>query len=430
MIELLFSEANWPMLCGACSTLFLMFFFMSAMCGIKGNPRWFLVVAIYGIVIQKICMSVIWMNDYGEEIWFRWLYFFSYIVNVFIFIWSFYRFLKGGILKIWCTFILGEIILSMIIWIGNILVMIAFWSFHISKYYVLKYFLGNLMGIILYFALYHILLPLFKKYQNYNFRYPLISGALCAVYMIAGLWSFIVELFFLGVNNWVLQMSPFVIIGAGIVLILMVHSVLYEREMQKKYKYLMENRQEMSLWYDTLKMQEQEISKDYLEKSLVEFLEADSGKINQRQMKEYIDSLKSKYDAVEAGVYCADCSVDALLVTLREICREKEIEAEINFQKFDPGEIDTDEFNCFLNALLKPVIKCMEESSDDGEKKTLKLGSAAIKNQLILELCTTGIPGIHIKKREYQRFIAKYDGILKINSERNDIQILVSLQRK
>ena len=169
-----------------------------------------------------------------------------------------------------------------------------------------------------------------------------------------------------------------------------------------------------------------------------------AGQIENEQMKgfsreklwNYMENLKEKYEAIQAGIYCNDWLVDGVLYHMAEFCRENGIAASFHFQKYDRGYISEEDISEIIYQLLaygvRESLRCREEKRDS---RSLFLQAEAVRNQLILNASFCSVKSIKKLKRDLKRSlsikIVPYHGEIiasEIKGEKK--QISIQMQRE
>lgn len=100
------------------------------------------------------------------------------------------------------------------------------------------------------------------------------------------------------------------------------------------------------------------------------------------QAGEYIRSLTGKYESIQAGVYCRDIAVDAMLYYMACGCRKRGIDFTFSFQEYDRGAVSQNDIVKILSVI------CERAFMEKAERLRLRAGN--VKKRFILEILWGG----------------------------------------
>ena len=172
-----------------------------------------------------------------------------------------------------------------------------------------------------------------------------------------------------------------------------------------------------------------------------------AGQIENGEMKEfnreklwnYMENLKEKYEAIQAGIYCNDWVLDGILCHMAEFCRKNGIGTSFYFQKYDRGDISEENISEIIYRLLaygvKESLLCREEKDEKKNPQSLSIQAEAVRNQLIVNVSFCSVKSIKKLKRDLKRSlsvkIVPYHGeiiVSEIKGEKK--QISIQMQRE
>lgn len=166
--------------------------------------------------------------------------------------------------------------------------------------------------------------------------------------------------------------------------------------------------------------------KEIIEGALDELTNQDkkfSQKEKKKQIRQYIENLEERYQSLNQLFFCEDVFIDGILADFAVYCKKKNIEADILFQNYHRGNISREDS---VSILLKLVSYAKQAAK-------VKLHAAAIKNQLVysveLQENMASENEIKISKRDFKKYVKKYDGKINIEREGERIRIILGLKR-
>lgn len=219
--------------------------------------------------------------------------------------------------------------------------------------------------------------------------------------------------------------------------------VRYRKKTEQANTFLYSQTAFMKNYFQLLRKQIQTAESDQ-KSSQITRMNRIAGQIENEEMKgfsreklwNYMENLKEKYEAIQAGIYCNDWLVDGVLYHMAEFCRENGIAASFHFQKYDRGYISEEDISEIIYQLLaygvRESLRCREEKRDS---RSLFLQAEAVRNQLILNASFCSVKSIKKLKRDLKRSlsikIVPYHGEIiasEIKGEKK--QISIQMQRE
>ena len=160
----------------------------------------------------------------------------------------------------------------------------------------------------------------------------------------------------------------------------------------------------------------------------------DRAAMNPRQLQAYLAKLKSQYEALGEVFFCNDFAVDSVLRDYVVRCRKEGIKTDILFHEYQRGKVAAEDAAAILSRMLDYGIKAVAF----GKAQTvISLQGASVKNQLIFSMTVTregdrdankNLPKIRIRKRSFNPWMRKYNGIVHIQREKTRLQMVVGLE--
>ena len=170
-----------------------------------------------------------------------------------------------------------------------------------------------------------------------------------------------------------------------------------------------------------------------------------------KQMKTYLERLKKQYEALGEVFFCNDFAVDSVLHDFVIRCRKEGIKTDILFHEYQRGEVAAEDAAAILSRMLDYGMQAAQPSADrkiranqsaaGAQAKTAQtvigLHGASVKNQLIFSMTVTRqerkeinekLPKIRIRKRFFNPWMRKYNGIMHVQREEKRLQMVVGLE--
>ena len=107
------------------------------------------------------------------------------------------------------------------------------------------------------------------------------------------------------------------------------------------------------------------------------------------------------------------------------------IHTDISFYEYDRKKADPEDVAAILSRMLDFVLKIQKDlNTEDGGRARVQ--GAVVKNQLIFSVTftimgNTELPVIKIRKKDFNPWIKKYDGLIQLVQKENSLQIIVGL---
>ena len=173
--------------------------------------------------------------------------------------------------------------------------------------------------------------------------------------------------------------------------------------------------------------------------------------MNPRQLQAYLAKLKSQYEALGEVFFCNDFAVDSVLRDYVVRCRKEGIKTDILFHEYQRGKVAAEDAAAILSRMLDYGIKAAKLPEDwkiqTAERHTvlqdkmaqtlISLHGASVKNQLIFSMTVTregdrdadkNLLKIRIRKRSFNPWMRKYNGIVHVQREETRLQMVVGLE--
>lgn len=279
-----------------------------------------------------------------------------------------------------------------------------------------------LLVILIFVIIYIIVRPILKKYRTYTVKHEVICLTIVFTYFIGGWMSN-----FLYNTSASIRQKPMYLLatslcaggGSALVLAFAIHT----RNVFHKKKELEQNKKQMENYYKEIQQEIKELDdfKVTVEGALDELTDLSSNlsqKEKKKQVKAYIDNLKTRYQNLHQLFLCEDYLVDGILTDFAAFCKQQQIKADILFQNYHRGNIKSED----SIAILLKLIEYAKQA------KKVRLHAAAIKNQLVYSVELQGT-NVRVSPRVFRKYIKRYDGGINIESEEGKVRIMLGLRR-
>ena len=170
-----------------------------------------------------------------------------------------------------------------------------------------------------------------------------------------------------------------------------------------------------------------------------------------KKMKDYLERLKKQYEALGEVFFCNDFAVDSVLHDFVIRCRKEGIKTDILFHEYQRGEVAAEDAAAILSRMLDYGMQAAQPSADrkinanqsaaGAQAKTAQtvigFHGASVKNQLIFSMTVARqereesnekLPKIRIRKRFFNPWMRKYNGIMHVQREEKRLQMVVGLE--
>lgn len=284
-----------------------------------------------------------------------------------------------------------------------------------------------LLLTVVFTVLYLIVRPLLKKYCTYIIKHEVICLTLVFTLLLVGWVS---NLLYNTAAS--LRQKPMLLVGTSVLIgggsALTIAFIIHTRNIFQKKKQLEQNKKQMENYYKELQNQIKELDafKEIIEGALDELTDQNkklSQKEKKKRTRQYIENLEERYQNLNQLFFCEDILIDGILADFAAYCKKQNIKADILFQNYHRGNISREDS---VSILLKFVSYAKQAAK-------VKLHAAAIKNQLVysVELWekTASENEIKISKRDFKKYVKKYDGEVNVERDGEQIRVILGLKR-
>lgn len=361
----------------------------------------------------------------------------------------------GDFLKIASAIVISEIILEMIIVPSIILVNLLEGRRDLlalgGKFQWMDLLAIPIEGI-LYGGVYAGLFPLLRKFRTYEIRHRKVMSAIAAGYVLLSQ--------LLGLSDYISDSTSDLLLFVFIYLVMSFLEVAllasaywivqrYQKEIRQQRMFLAQQQHRMELYYQGIRDQMRSMEQNRKEnhermKDILAYgtegskknrtdLEIDttgeqrSGR--QERLEAYLNELKAEYRKIQAGMYCNDWLVDAVLCWQKENAECRGIHMEYSMQGYGRGIIKEEELAQMLFYLLDFGI-LENERQETGNIRRICLRAGVVKNQLVLDFYTACQKSMWFPQKMFQEFVERWRGTVTEIREAQGIRVIVTLQRR
>lgn len=149
----------------------------------------------------------------------------------------------------------------------------------------------------------------------------------------------------------------------------------------------------------------------------------------EEKLKEYLMVLREKYEEIQAGIYCSDWIIDAVLCHVKRVCDTYQIVCEISAWQYEKGRFASEELSGMLVLMFDLFVKEKIKNGEGlGTWLSIKIGSVA--DQLCIEVCYNW----KISKRKLKQILIPYvtrnDGTILWKKEGYGVMFRMGEERK
>lgn len=287
-------------------------------------------------------------------------------------------------------------------------------------------------GGLVFTGIYLLLLPMMKKFREYEIRRRKTVTVILVAYMALGQLQVLSD--YRNSTFFVVSKYLFTLFFSG-VLIFLVYWIVkkYQREIQLQRDFLLGQQSRIEQHYQGVRDQIRRMEQNQGEisikmKSITDRRNAGkNARAENLQNRPYLDELRMEYSRMQKGMYCSNLVLDEVLCCQKEAAETLGIQVEYSMSGCIPGKVGSEELAQILFCLLDYGIR-ENEKQGAGEQKQIRLHAGTVKNQLILDFYTRGTPNAGFLRKMFQEFLEKYDGAVAAMEEKTGSRIIISLQ--
>lgn len=397
--------------------------FLSKVLGrVRGSGIIITFFCIKGIIINivfAIFMDTVYQGTAWWEIFFR---MFVVIFSVAVF-WGCYVTFYGSLLKTGLAAMIVEIQYSLffaiILFFLNVLEHRSNMMIYIAPFQPPDLLMP--IGTILVFQMeIKFLKPWIPKIRRYEPKHRKFLWVILGSYIFWGCLSTIYGLTVPDVEMEALFLAP-LLFNTAVLIILVYVTWKYRQGVLLKTQFLAAQKKMIRLHYETLCRQVAQMERDQkqIDRQMSDITSIAQEKMSGERLANYLQTLTGKYEQIQAGIYCKDWVVDAVLHYMAKRCRQQNISCNFHFQEYERGRISEEDMAQLIWQILAFAIR------QRPEHLTLKAGS--VKNYLILEVSGLEVGSMKKLRKQMLASIAKYNGETAIRKKEN--RVFVELQK-
>lgn len=388
-----------------------------------------LIFFISGKTILILIVDVMIKNNFPEADWTSLLSGVTgVVVEIFLCVMFMYTF-QGGLVKCITGMMIGEAIISFI-WMFCLVCVNAIEGrkdlFMIYGEFQTADLLLPVIGGIVFSIFYHFTYPFLKKFRTYEIKHTFLLGTVYISYFSVVQGMPFVDL---ATNEGILitTVYPFLILDICIVAGALEVYGNYRRDISEENDFLKLQLRLMEVHYAAIQSQSgrmkecQQMMDEQMEEIEQKSNKADSNK----RIVQYLENLKEEYEKINAGTYCEDWLVDAVLHCQSNAAREVGIETECLMRGYRRGIISERMFAQLLFLLFDFAIRENKEHTA-GVKRRISVQIGTVLNLVSIVFFTTAKEGKTIPRRQLQKYLKDYNGIMTIDEREEGVLISLS----
>ena len=468
---------NRSLLSSGVTTQAMMFVIINMIYGKRERPWVFALTNALHFILTNVVLDLFLKEKYGDEFWF--MIFLPLAGNLLAYVVVVIQAInwRENFVKLLLAFMLADALCGMT----------GYMMYTIFGTPELIFVLGMLVLAV--FCL--LFSGLMKKYRNIRLYHPWLVGGFILYTTVQGAFSRVLyilqdanvisaAMFFIGICNIIFAIA-----------FVLVEYIIYTLILQRKYHMLLRNKDQMESYYRQVARHIREIDETRIlleqgtkllsgadaasgvpqpfgvskasgagvpgrqmereEQEAVAAAPDDRAAMNPRQLQAYLAKLKSQYEALGEVFFCNDFAVDSVLRDYVVRCRKEGIKTDILFHEYQRGKIAAEDAAAILSRMLDYGIKAAKLPEDwkiqTAERHTvlqdkmaqtlISLHGASVKNQLIFSMTVTregdrdadkNLLKIRIRKRSFNPWMRKYNGIVHVQREETRLQMVVGLE--
>lgn len=299
--------------------------------------------------------------------------------------------------------------------------------------------------VLLRFELYLLKKPWIVRIRNYEPRHRKLLWIFVVVYVIGGIGTTFINYTENGLFYLLVRMPAILVFIPGCMVCTYLF-LRYRAMTERTNIFVREQKKLTELHYTFVRRQirsmeqEQEKIDAQMQKitamAAIRREEKGNADAHEERIRRYLDTLRDKFDKIQAGIYCQDYLLDSVLCHMAQKCQKKGIKESFLFQKYDRGTISENDLSEILFQILdycvRECIAYREKNGNQGQSSFVFLCAAAVKNQLLMEFSCCSAKSERRIKRELKRavmpLLIPYHGDLE-KEEGNEKRFCVRMQR-
>lgn len=447
---------NRSLLSSGVTSQLMMFVVINLVYGKRERPWVFALTNAMHFVLVNIVMDIFLKEKYGYETWF--LIFLPLMGNVLAYAVVIIQTInwKENFVKMLLAFMLADALCGMT----------GYSMYTFTKRPELIFIFG--MCILVIFCL--VFSKLMKKYRTIKLYHPWLVGGFILYTTLQGALSRVLyvlqdtnmissTMFFIGICNIIFAIA-----------FVLVEYIIYTLILQRKYHMLLHNKAQMEDYYRQVSKHIREIDETRIllgqgtkllaaaHQEQQDSMELSPEELDPKELQTYLSRLKNQYEALGEVFFCNDFAIDSVLRDFVISCRQKGIGTDILFHEYKRGKVAAGDAAAILSRMLdygqraaEPLLQSRNtrpgQASQQSAGVCISLHGASVKNQLLFSMTVTvaepeawDVDGkqssgrtvrtlrkIRVKKRSFNPWMRKYNGIIHVQWEGQQMQLVVGL---
>lgn len=401
--------------------------FMGTMLGWKKSLLYVMAGLEAKVVFCNIFLYLFFLPCYEEKLWGKTIYGLLYFFAAVLILFLYYQTFRGSLLKIGLVGIWSELFCVPVIYIC--IVILNFFENRQNLLVVEADILPADFFILPVIGGYFWLLKEFSGRWHYQIRrwepkHRKILWTFYSIYMfLAVSSSYEINVFSTPVISFAAVLITTVFI-LGVIFL----SHKYQRQVFARKEFLDIEQKMMREHYRMITGQIQglEKSREIVEQQMKMLMNLGDKSDSEEKICQYILELQDRYQEIQAGVYCNDWIVDAVLFHMNNMLNSHGVKSEYFFWKYSGSKVSSVEMAEFLSAVLDCLLKeCLRQPAETERKLVLKAEN--LKNQVVI-VCSYNWEIRRRKMKNLLRpFVTMYGGDMEWKTDKENTGFIIRI---
>lgn len=201
--------------------------------------------------------------------------------------------------------------------------------------------------------------------------------------------------------------------------------ITYMEKLEKEHRLLKKQQEFLSLHKRAIdaQIQSMEENQKLIDFQMKEIQKMDGRALSGERVEAYLKQLKQEYYSIQAGVYCSEWEIDAILYYYSQKAKESGITCSFFFGNYSRGSVKREYLSEILMLLLEEAIE--KNLTVEKQKRKISLFAGTVRNQMILSLETTCKGKFKIWKLKL--YVEKHQGMIRYEKKENEIHVKVMI---
>ena len=201
--------------------------------------------------------------------------------------------------------------------------------------------------------------------------------------------------------------------------------ITYMEKLEQEHRLLKRQQEFLSLHKRAIdaQIQSMEENQKLIDSQMKEIQKMEGRALSGERVEAYLNQLKREYYNIQAGVFCSEWEIDAILYYYSQKANESGITCSFFFGNYRSGSVKREYLSEILMLLLEEAIE--KNLTVDKQKRKIALSGGTVKNQMILSLETACKGKFRIWKLRF--FVEKHQGMIKHKKKENEIHVKIMI---